>query len=124
MTPSRSAGSAEPFPVSREPFTANLDALAEIAGTVTVFGREVAVRQFDGESYRALELQREQGDASVVPSYAIAARLCPDLTADEVQRLNARQVGAILAIGARVIHAVEAALPNGASPAMPPVALG
>src|SRR4051812_13202823 len=98
------------------PKVVNIDLLADVAGHITAFGKEREVLQLDGGAYRALYELEAQGNADVRPLYATVARIVPSLTEKEIDRLTARQVGAILAVAGHTVTEVENAFPNGGGP--------
>lgn len=111
----------------------DLDALTSVAGRVVVHGQEHEVRPLDGASYHLLShLQASFGkDLSAVDAreqaeyvktaFALVRRLVPTLTDEAVDRLNERQVGAIIQIATGQIDLVtkqiQAAKGNGDAPA-------
>jgi hypothetical protein len=97
--------------------TVNLDLLADIAGHVTVFGEEHVVEQLDGAAYRALYNLEAEGSSDIRPLYEAVARVVPTLTTEQVDRLKAKQVGAILAIAGHTVEEVESQFPNADGPA-------
>ena len=103
----------------------DLDAMDREAGRIRVFGREVVVEHADAHVYRALPTLDAMRDADIPAVYALAARVTPSLTAEEVDRLTGPQVGAILAIAVAGVQQVEDRFPNSewaasANPTTPP----
>jgi hypothetical protein len=90
----------------------NIDLLAEHAGTITAFGEEHRVLHLDGEAYRVLNTTDPQTASYTLAVYAIIERLVPTL-GSRVDRLSAKQAGAILGVATGMIEAVEEQFPNG-----------
>lgn len=97
----------------------NIDALDDVAGRAIVFGREIAVYNVDGETYRMLLAidAGEKDPTTILKLYEACAKCCPDLSEHEVYRLKPKQLGALLGIAQSPIANVEAQFPNGAGPA-------
>lgn len=100
----------------------DLDALAVPSGKVTLHGTAHDVLPFDGASYHLLaQLQRaqaEKGDEAAPDDHLqflelacrLAHRIVPTLTAEQVARLNDKQLAAILQIGAGQVETVQRAM--------------
>lgn len=86
----------------------DLDAVDDVAGTILVNAREVAVHHADGLTYRALRELEEAGATDVRVYYDCVVRLCPQLPLGEIERLSAPKVGRIIAIATGMIQRVEA----------------
>lgn len=93
----------------------NLDLYAAPAGRVQLFGKEHDVLQMDGFGYRTVREYQADEQSDVL--WPLAARLIPTLTPDEVDKLTAVQVGAILAVAQTPITAIEDQFPNSDRPA-------
>ena len=100
----------------------NLDLLDDVVGRVTLFGKDHDVLALDGAAYRMLYDLEANKRGDVRPLFDIAARIVPSLTADEVGRLTAMRVGAILAIAGAPVQAVESEFPNSDGPTTPTAA--
>lgn len=99
------------------PTRVDLDAIDEVAGEITLFGREVAVHPLDGYGYRTI-IAWEKDAASVDPLqlWEVAARVVPDLSRDEIDRLTPAKLGVLFTIAGYQVKQVEAAFPNGNGP--------
>lgn len=94
----------------------NLDLLSTVAGRVVLLGQERDVLQIDGDGYRALYVLEEDGNTDIRPLYAVAGRMVPSLSPEELGRLTAVQVGAVLAIARALVFSVEDQFPNSDGP--------
>lgn len=100
----------------------DLDALAAPAGQIVLHGTTHDVLPFDGASYHLLaQLQRdhaEKGDQANSDDHIkyleiackLAHRVVPTLSAEQVARLNDKQLSAVLQIGAGQVELVERAM--------------
>ena len=96
----------------------NIDALSDVAGIAVINGRDVEVLHVDGETYRTL-LAIDAGSADpddVLKLYDGAARCCPSIPREEIDRLTPTKIGAILSIAQAPVGVIEAQFPNGNGP--------
>lgn len=95
----------------------DLDALDVPIGTTTLNGRTVGVHALDALGY---EVYLALGDAAApveLPQvWEAAARVVPELSLDDVRRLKLPQLGALLALAAGQVRAVEDRYPNSDRP--------
>lgn len=90
----------------------NIDAMAGIAGTVTIFGGAHDVLDLTAEEFKL-----EGNFASVDHALDVVARLVPSLTRDALAKLTLKQLGAVYGVAMGVVKDVENEFPNGSSPA-------
>jgi hypothetical protein len=114
---STASSAAAPFTISRTRIVTDIDAIDDVAGFARVNGREVAVHHLDAITYRALRMLAEDPNGfNVLEVYDAAHRACPELTRDEIDRLSATKVAAILAVAEAGVKAVEDQIPNAPGP--------
>ena len=112
------ASGATPLPISRVRRVVDIDAVDDVAGYIKVTGREVAVHHLDAEAYAILrQLQESPATVDVSNAYDIVARICPELSRDEIDRLSGPKIGAIIAVAEQGIRDVELQAPNAEGPA-------
>lgn len=98
--------SARVLATASAPF--NIDAVDDVAGYATVYGRTVKVLHIDGAAYRALRRMSESGDPDITPMYDAVARCVPELSSAEVDRLRPKQMAMLLGIAGAMVDLVEA----------------
>lgn len=99
----------------------SLDELVDGKLSVTVNGKEYAVRPLDGFGYQLLATMEPQSAAATL--YKLAAKsLAPGMTRDEVfgtdelQGLTPQQVGRVVKVASQQIEDVESTAPNDSGP--------
>lgn len=91
----------------------NLDALAEVVGSVLLRGKKYDVLPIDGAGYRMLHAN---GDI-VLDTFGLAGRLLsPALSDEDAHKLTAKQAARIIQIADGQVRAVEDSFPNSESP--------
>lgn len=91
----------------------DLDALAaEAPKTARLFGRAVAVHPITaGTLHRILSASQSNDIATQLAVFTAAVKnICPELTADEVDRLTHQQILAIIQLAQGDVEAVESAI--------------
>lgn len=103
--------------MSRNLPSVDLDAIDPTIATVTLFGRTVEVKALDGFAYEVYtQLTDPAAKVNLAEVWDAAARVLPSLTSDEVRRLRLPQLGALLALAAGRVKAVEDRYPNSDGP--------
>ena len=110
----------EPFPISRTRHVVDIDAIDAVAARITVNGREVAVHHLDAAAYRVIQQIQEHPESGGIETIYtlcdIVARVCPELTREEIDTLSTKKLGAILTVAEMGITEVEAQIPNAEGP--------